>query len=161
MRSRLPRKKAFIEGKTSTNSFAVWCHTRYWILWTLGLFLMLFSELLVNFNAFIVLNKPNGIEHITVLLLSGMLASSSLNEQGLHRVMAQWTGTTPSSFLWCLKESWYLLSLRYIFRFTFLLPHTIYVWFMDWLAHRRVMRPNFAGTVGETTKKAICVSYFP
>lgn len=29
MRSRLPRKKAFIAVKKSTNSFAVWCHTRY------------------------------------------------------------------------------------------------------------------------------------
>ncbi|CAN6991012.1 unnamed protein product [Brassica rapa subsp. trilocularis] len=28
MRSRLPRKKAFIAVKKSTNSFAVWCHTR-------------------------------------------------------------------------------------------------------------------------------------
>ncbi|KAH0943415.1 hypothetical protein HID58_003052 [Brassica napus] len=48
MRSRLPRKKAFIAVKKSTNSFAVWCHT----------------------SAIIVLNKPHGIEHITVLLLS-------------------------------------------------------------------------------------------
>ncbi|CAF2154113.1 BnaA01g26530D [Brassica napus] len=59
MRSRLPRKKAFIAVKKSTNSFAVWCHT----------------------SAIIVLNKPHGIEHITVLLLSGMLASSTFCEQ--------------------------------------------------------------------------------
>ncbi|CAG7889854.1 unnamed protein product [Brassica rapa] len=101
MRSRLPRKKAFIAVKKSTNSFAVWCHTRM-------------VYLLVPFT------HTNGIEHITVLLLSGMLASSTFCEQcqgpdpfGKCRLatvssgeaLARWRYSMNLLKLFCLKTS--------------------------------------------------------